>query len=108
MEQLKVVVLTRPDGIPVECIQGSPRECVSVAAAVSAVYGSLRPLEDIYLKRVLRVHAEYGTTHFVVVVLNGGDMLLCVAAPKAVPLGRLHVLVRLLEEELSHNPAKRI
>jgi hypothetical protein len=107
LETLRVAVLSRPDGIPVQCIKGSPQECESIAVAGSVAYGSIRALEDVYLKRILRIEAEYGEYNLLVTALDGG-MLLCVLAPKTVPLGKVHLAVRLLEQQLAYDYAKKI
>lgn len=108
METIRAAVLSRPDGIPVQCIKGSPQECESLAVAGSVAYGSIRALEDVYLKRILRIEAEYGEYHLLVTAVDGGDMLLCVLAPKTVPLGKVHLAVRLLEQQLAHDYTKKI
>lgn len=107
METLRVAVLSRPDGIPVQCIKGSPQECESIAVAGSVAYGSIRALEDVYLKRILRIEAEYGEYNLLVAAVDG-DMLLCVLAPKTVPLGKVHLAVRLLEQQLAFDHTKKI
>jgi predicted regulator of Ras-like GTPase activity (Roadblock/LC7/MglB family) len=107
LETLRVAVLSRPDGIPVQCIKGSPQECESLAVAGSVAYGSIRALEDVYLKRILRIEAEYGEYYLLVTAVDG-DMLLCVLAPKAVPLGKVHLAVRLLEQQLAYDHTKKI
>jgi predicted regulator of Ras-like GTPase activity (Roadblock/LC7/MglB family) len=107
LETLRVAVLSRPDGIPVQCIKGSPQECESIAVAGSVAYGSIRALEDVYLKRILRIEAEYGEYNLLVTAVDG-DMLLCVLAPKTVPLGKAHLAVRLLEQQLAYDHTKKI
>ena len=107
MEALRAAVLSRPDGIPVHCIKGTPQECESLAVAGSVAYGAIRPLEDVYLKRILRIEAEYGEYNLLVTAVDG-DMLLCILAPKTVPLGKVHLAVRLLEQWLAYNHTKKI
>jgi len=107
LEALRAAVLSRPDGIPVQCIKGTPQECESLAVAGSVAYGSIRALEDVYLKRILRIEAEYGEYNLLVTALDG-DTLLCVLAPKSVPIGKVHLAVRLLEQQLAYDHAKKI
>jgi len=107
LEALRVAVLSKPDGIPVQCLKGTPQECESLAVAGSVAYGAIRPLEDVYLKRILRIEAEYGEYNLLVTSVNG-DTLLCVLASKSVPLGKVHLAVRLLEQQLAYDTTKKI
>lgn len=107
LEALRVAVLSKPDGIPVQCIKGTPQECESLAVAGSVAYGAIKPLEDVYLKRILMVEAEYGDYTLLVTMVNE-DTLLCVLAPKTVPLGKVHLAIRLLEQQLLFDSTKKI
>jgi len=91
-----ITAVATSDGLVERCMGDG--YCAELARGAAAALGSLQALEDIWVTRVVRVVAELGDSRYIAISRLHGRVLAVYV--EGVSLGAVHLILRLLEEEL--------